>query len=575
MEVIGIGELYSKAEVVTRSKEQIESDIQKTENQLEIIRRKGDEIYNSFSEETQDEINDICLEIFENEDLPPLEKNKKMEEILVGYVDRPEVTEVVRLIFEEDKTENILMGFQNEYVPFKAEELKNFTNQLSSQIDFNRVISYFVGTEEGSSELMINSFEEFNFLEGVIVAGSNGNLEKNDFKKLDEAEIFLRDCEERWGGKGFLGGKSDLLEEDGNLKKIDLFNKVNRISNELIISNRLFLIYRPQAVSINREENIKFLKEMENFLFGEHIFKYGFNGLKNEYLSYNKGFLKAIEKKVGEIENGLKIEGKLTQSEEEQKVFIESKMAVWETVLDKLEISGLEKDDDKKLVVTKDKINEFLRGSFPSAFVKKIEKIQASKEIQSEDVDLNDNSENNPNVVVAGSYKPKYNERADLISGEIFIYEPICVDKDDGEIIEKIIEGNFKKTLTHEIGHGVHCGLSVDDLEKWEETIKQDTTKVTWYVGYSETKSEFVKRREDFCESFMMFVDSPGLLKVVSEDRFKFMSDLFEKYMDKENLDSFKNSLKLTLLLSDMIWKKNGRKKEEIRNYYLRSERLI
>lgn len=573
MESISIGELGSNVEMVIRSKEQIKKDIENTENRLKEIREEGDSLCSNLSQDNQDEIEKIYLDVFGNEDLTFLEKNKKVEEILIVYQDRPEIVDVVGLLFEEDKMELNLKDFQNEYVPFKAEELKNFANKLIKQIDFDKVMDCFTGTNDDESGFISDLFEEFNFLQGVVVVGSTGDLGKVDFKKLDMAEEILKDYEKKWNDKGFLIERDNLLiDKNEDIKKEGLLEKINSINEELLVSDDLLFIYRP-SFSFLRDKRIMFLMNI-NFLLNEGKLMGGFNESNDRYLFGNKDFLKAVGKKIEEVEHKLRIEGKLTQNEEQQKIFMESKRKTDDGFLGELKINGLEVNEDEMLVITTDKIIEFLTGSFPPAFVKNIQKIEILKEEPSEDVDLNNSNEEKSSVVRAGCYKPKYDEKGNSF-GDVFIYEPVCVDKNSDEIIKKIIERDFRKTLTHEIGHGVHCNLSVDDLKKWEETMKKDMTKVTWYVGYSETKSEYIRKREDFCESFMMFVDSPALLKVVSEDRFKFMNYLFEKYTEKENLKGFRDSLKFTLLLSDMIWKKNGRQKEEIRNYYLKSEEFI
>jgi hypothetical protein len=273
-----------------------------------------------------------------------------------------------------------------------------------------------------------------------------------------------------------------------------------------------------------------------------------------------------------EKEGRLKMAGNLPQNEEEKKAWVESKKGDWRTILSEIKIEGLIVESDKKLIITEDKITGFLENNIPIAFLKKIKKIEVSNEDPIEDVDLGTNEDGKNKAVEVkkvGSFNSEYDENGRLASGNILIYEPITVDKNANRNEELIIENGFRDTLTHEIGHAVHGDFSMDEMKEWEEVMKQDQTKVTWYVSYSETKSEPTKKREDFCESFMLFVKDPSFLKIISEKRFEYVKKLFETYMDSENLPNFQRSLDWNQKFTDAFLEENGYTKEQFKNSYL------
>lgn len=58
-----------------------------------------------------------------------------------------------------------------------------------------------------------------------------------------------------------------------------------------------------------------------------------------------------------------------------------------------------------------------------------------------------------------------------------------------------------------------------------------ESVNVTAYVAdrRSQGKSEHVVK-DDFCESFALFVEIPGLLAVISPDRYNYMAELFKNH---------------------------------------------
>jgi hypothetical protein len=204
-----------------------------------------------------------------------------------------------------------------------------------------------------------------------------------------------------------------------------------------------------------------------------------------------------------------------------------------------------------------------LEGVFPTAFLKKIKNIKVLGEEPGNGI--NEKSD----IKTLGRFNSNFDEYGYLISGDILLNIPICVDKDSSGNAEFLVENDFRDTLAHEIGHGIHMSLNVDDLKKWEEVIGKDKTEITWYVGHSGLVSDNNKATEDFSESLMMFVKDPYLLRTLSENRFQYMKELFTNYMDSENLERFKNGLDWALKLSEMSYKGNGYTENDIKDYYL------
>ena len=537
------GEQNLGIEKSVRSKEVVRNEMERTRSNFEEAIDKGNNFYNNLSRETQDEIDNVVLDIFDDQELSLSERSKKIDEVLLEYKDNPEVIEAINSYSNIKGMEIELTRLEEEYKPFKLEEIRGYADQLSKKIDFDTVADYFLNRENHpmSDDLLL---EDFFLLREVNLGGNLDHLDEVE----DRLKSLSKSCEE----KEFLRGddQSDIENEELNgLTRLKLLEETGAIVDELYTyTYRLFGTYR---VGDSFGDNLdKFTDLLE----------YGVRGGGKKEINesvFDPRFLKSIGKKFREKVIELKGDGWLSQNSEEVKKYIEAKRGNWKDIFETLEMEGFIEEEGEKIVVTEDSIKSFLEGSFPTAFLKKIQKIEASKERPVADVDLNDTGKK-LKIETLGSYK----------SGHILMYEPISVKKDSwiGEMVPK----KFKRTLTHEIGHGVLENLSIDEMKGWEEVMEKDDAEITWYVGYSKGKSEKMKKREDFCESFMAFVHDPGVLRILSESRFEYMRNLFEKYMDLDKLSKFKENLWVTLELADMIFEVSGyTTKERLKNYYL------
>ncbi|MCX7928744.1 MAG: hypothetical protein N2558_03610 [Patescibacteria group bacterium] len=95
----------------------------------------------------------------------------------------------------------------------------------------------------------------------------------------------------------------------------------------------------------------------------------------------------------------------------------------------------------------------------------------------------------------------------------------------------KITKEEFRAVLVHEIGHAVFRNLKEDELERWSAIDTVEKTSVSEYVSdrrKSGKQQDTVK--DDFCESFALFVEIPGLLKIIAPQRYAYMEKLFSNH---------------------------------------------
>lgn len=88
--------------------------------------------------------------------------------------------------------------------------------------------------------------------------------------------------------------------------------------------------------------------------------------------------------------------------------------------------------------------------------------------------------------------------------------------------------------VTHEIGHNVHFNvLTHGDLVAWMSVMRSEPTYPTAYVGASYKAGNQAGQRDDFAESFKLFVVDPQGFTADFPKRFSYMQKLFKKYSSR------------------------------------------
>lgn len=565
MGVDSSGEQNLKVERPIRTKEVIMREMETVVGDLDKLRDKGNDMFEKFPDEIKNEVSSV-FDIFDDQELSVAEKDKKIEEALIKYSDKPEMIKIINLYSKVEKIETKLVGLREEGKPFKLEEIADYSKELSDKIDFDKVVDFILKINDGSGDSLF-LLEKLVFLRKIRSEISNGKLAKKDYETLDRIGERLKLLDDECDEKGlFSDDEVSVNKEDSNEGKIDgtaLLGEMEVIDDELYDTHCSFLAYKWKG---DYKNNILRYFKMMNYGYGDS------DGMEASNSSYDDRFLRAIEKRYRETVNEFRNRGYLSQDEETRARFVESKKGKWRDIFETLEIKGMDQEEGKKMVITSSGVKNLLEGSFPTAFLRRIKTIEVSNEKPVEDIDFGENDEESAdadkNIKMLGLFKLK-SEGENAGWGEIFIYEPISVDKDSGVTEQAIMERNFKKTLTHEIGHGVLENFSIDEIKEWEGVMEKDKTEITWYVGYSKAKSERMRKREDFCESFMMFANEPNILRILSGPRYEYMKDLFETYMDVEKISQFRENLDMALKLSNMTLEMLGMTEDTLKSYYL------
>jgi hypothetical protein len=291
METMVVSEQYSKLEI-GRSKEVVYQDILNTERETENIRAKGENIYNGFSKETQNEVDGIISNILEDEKGSWKERDKKTEELLTDYANKPEIVEVVNLFLTDWKMEDKVEALKKEFVPFKAAELDVSINQLSNQIDFDKMVDYFDDFKRDGSEKETISFGEVLFLGEMTNKAVEGKLKDESFSSLNRIEGNLTMFKDKCHRLGVLKENQANEEKvkDENLTKDNLLKEADRINKDLVDAYTLSWTYKKKTAFTNTN-NMRDIIRMLDYTY------YNYNDSSIDNLQYDPRLLRAIEKK--------------------------------------------------------------------------------------------------------------------------------------------------------------------------------------------------------------------------------------------------------------------------------------
>lgn len=109
--------------------------------------------------------------------------------------------------------------------------------------------------------------------------------------------------------------------------------------------------------------------------------------------------------------------------------------------------------------------------------------------------------------------------------------------------------------------------LNEKELQKWEEV--NENINVTAYLAdrRSQDNAEHVVKN-DFCESFALFAEIPGLLAVISPDRYNYMTELFKNHDESLLADKKRQEREIDVKNYKEQMDSLGWNEERIRKHY-------
>lgn len=448
--------------------------------------------------------------------------------------------------------------------PETKKGLEQRIDDLLGHLDNDRILNYCVENlfSGNPDDLLRNVVDRVATLRGFEISCQEGNVKKEAEGRNNEdfVEETTLKIEKIFQERGFLKSKSDANDEvvwatKDAVERKAFKERTPAVISELREANALKVQYLGRKIG-----------ETDPFLIVlEEVWR-----IIDSDKEIDLRLIEAVDKKSIKMQKS----GRLSQPEDIRQEYLERKRALSRReIISGIEIDGFEQKPEHVLVVDADIIKAKLVG-LPVGLLETLRGIKLTeKSVPWENQPgLEENSEKEPNstIFISGKFSSEYDKEHNFLQGRIEIYLPANIKSDQSSpaFFYEMRKSEIIEDIYHEVGHSVHSNLTFDELKKWEFVVLEDKNPITWYAEHSGKTFNFVGKREDFSDSFKLFMDNPTLLFVISPRRYDYMKQLLRDYIKPEEREDF------DLVQADIIfrtldfWRINGISIEQVKERY-------
>jgi hypothetical protein len=535
-----------------RPRNEIEADLRSIEDQRKELIDKTEPIREQISALPGNEwevVNNYIRSLDqEGPEVEPIELPKKLIPLAKKIKDSQEKGEAL--------TERQLK-LEMEMVPYRKEDLIELANDLSERIDYDAVFNYYRGRQHSGSttDLIENTVDELFRLRRYqfeMVEEENGQ----NFNFYDRRCLDLEESQKAWQVKGFLKDSSHVDEQsveviEGSVteERRELVRKMEQILANLDTYRRLTSVYQfkishsypfdaklDAVYRIINVEGNKRGRRYENF----------------EEIGFDPRFVQAAIRHVDQV---------VTEHQNLGHLPSDNKVEAETQSLEEIEIRGLDSPKGMLRVVTAEEIETEIQDYLPPSLLEKLRAVVCCERP--------DSIEDEEGIETVGGCRPFYDEESRLTAVEVEVYWSPYLPEDSSMDAYVSLRLNFLDTLWHELGHNSHHLMRFEELAAWEKVMAEDDVAVSRYVTRARNEDKKKGKREDFSETFSLFVSEPARLEIISPARFGFMLDFFDQRLSQDQKKVFQMRLLGRLLKCHSYWKKKEKTPEDIRREHL------
>lgn len=563
-------------EVIQKDLVGIEDAFTKLEEEMSPLRDKYDEL-----PEDHQQLFDSFARKFEDKDVTDEEIEKDCPQELVpilkelrGYIGRGK-----NLYKRQD-------NLHEEELHYVKDESEKALQSLASRVDYDGVFAYFREIETrskeriGGSDLLSNVATELYILRKYLHEQQNGLIDGvPDFYYYDSILRTVKQFDGEWSKRGFVREASsqdntevDYIPREKVVEaRTQLVAESQKSLEQLEQYGEMFPTYRP-SIRNNREHIDHWLEEVVRVLdFDPEKGRNLYYSESFAQIDFDPAFVLAAKRQIDQIVLEHRRAGRLPKTadvlqEDRQRIDAVSN----EALFGGLKFEGFETPEGMTRLVSPEEIIEQAKKVIPPDFARNLRSLSHKPEAEKTDG-------SDPNVETVGTFIPVFGTGKDwdqLQVTEIEVYRDLFVAEGTDQIEAAVAKSEFMSTTWHEFGHNAHYTLDYDEMTTWEKIIKEDKTAITWYVRFSREKEEPRGKREDFAESFKLFLNNPALLFTLSPNRYHYMYEYFDRHLQTQQREPFKKKLREQLMISFAVWQKLGHSADDVRRIYLEIEDL-
>ncbi len=438
-----------------------------------------------------------------------------------------------------------IVTLEEKYKPELIGRMVGLACDISRRFDWDALIDYYHNSKDRSQlpgeatlynrDRFLNAVASTAYIRAVLGLYKDGELDNLSYDELERMANRLYENALAWDSRGFLRTNQNLQPSLNKSPKATDPERIVKIKDRISVHlglieefNRLKGIFRDSLVGLHDGEGI--LPQMNISLQFETGYRdFAFSSFQKYNLDPN--YLDAIERYVDRLQQEFLTTARFPEDDPQVIEILKLKhLLPLEETVNGVNFEGFEAEEVRS-IVTIQEIKDLITKTVPVCFL--------------------------PNTTVRIIGPQKGFTIANGVKGDCIV----LFDEDGGvkKTLVRLYLGNFFnrfsadsivhneqnarlevfQTLLHEMAHGIHAGIDFEDMRQWIEVVKGDPSAVTPYVKESREKGLGKGYREDFCETFMLFMLAPSYLRVASESRFQYMMALMVKYMGDEQYRRF------------------------------------
>lgn len=206
-----------------------------------------------------------------------------------------------------------------------------------------------------------------------------------------------------------------------------------------------------------------------------------------------------------------------------------------------IKFNGFEAPEGQKLVLQPQEILEIISEAIPPNAVQGLLEISKSELHPEERAKL---LSEGIEEVCARIFFDRNRKNPNQMITRIELYEGVYIDDQASLNTTSLMVGELLTTIFHEIGHSLHTNLDYFEYQQWQEAQNTDKVAVTTYVRIKENEAALFGHREDFAESFRLFLTDSFILQLLSPARYDFFTQYFRKHLHRDQRPAFEARIK-------------------------------
>lgn len=529
------GKANNKEANILRPRKEIQEDregIAKAFEQLNPEALALNSIYNSLSSQQQRQ-SDALLQnptaIGKNEVDPTL-RSFLLRSISLDK----KVTELI----EQETT------LKREELPYVVDDVKKMGEQLSATLDYDAIFAYYAALIKGEKEPLDNSDLLSNTVRNLYTLRQSLQyisypLEKIDPDLLAGCKNYLSEQRLLWGKKGFLKERKAIALKDSDASAATTRKRREQVKAEVATAldqldeyRTLIHVYRPAILKTPAGVYDQELSEIERILGNSREDHYFGNDFKD--IELDSQFIDAAKRRIDAKLLLHRREGRLPKTPD---VLLEERARIdaidSDTAFDRITFQGFDVPEGTTPLFSPSEFIQRAKAIVPPDFVQDLVSISYNPDVS---ITMGDGDK------VAGIFLPIFGEGKNwdqVVARRIVIFEAPYVPNETDPVEKIFARSAYSEIPWHELAHNGHNLLDYDEMVAWEQIVKNDTTAITPYVKKCKEMGENRRKREDFAESFELFLRSPLLLKILSFSRYDYMNEYFRRHLSSQQVETF------------------------------------